>query len=140
MLGFSVIQDTLITGGDTVHTVVDSISTVIGGDAGELIAAKLALGLGLVVKVITEGTKSVIGKYTELNPFLKSLIALAWSQAAVFANQWLALHGAPSLPADPSMLGSVIDGLVVWGAAMGYNSLKDAVISGTQQPLARKVR
>lgn len=122
------LQDTLVQAPDTVRTAVDSIAQVIGSDAGAMVATKLALGLGLVVKLVTEVTKPLIGKFVTLNPFLKAMVALAWAQAATFANQFLAAHGAPSIPADPTMLGAAIDGLVVWAAAMGYNGLKDAVI------------
>lgn len=122
------LQDTVVQAVDTVKTGVDSISQVIGTDAGGLVATQLALGLGLVVKLVTEATKPLLGKFVTLNPFLKAIVALAWSQAIVFANKFLEAHGGPSLPADPTMLGTVVDGLVVWAAAMGYNSLKDAVI------------
>jgi hypothetical protein len=118
------VQDTVVQ----LPTAVDSIAQVIGGDAGTLVATKLALGLGLVVKLVTEVTKPIIGRFVTLSPVLKAVVALLWAQAAVFSNQFLAAHGGPAIPADPSMLGGVIDGMVVWAAAMGYNGLKDAVI------------
>jgi hypothetical protein len=116
------IQDTLAA----VPAVVDSVSQQLGAQIGAQLSGVLALGLGAVVKVVMDATKKVSTRVDSAPGGAKALIAIAFSQVAVWASSLTGLAINPDLNA----LDTTVAGLVVSGVAMGVNAgLKAAGIS-----------
>jgi hypothetical protein len=121
-------QDTVVAVVDSLKPVYDSVAHAIGADAGQVIGVELVAVLGLVTKLVTEPVKLGITKFKALNPIVKSVVALVVAQVITFANAKAQVIGMPGLPTDVTLLDTAVPGLVVWLAAMGYNSGKDAVL------------
>lgn len=94
----------------------------VGAEIGQLIA----LGLGAIASLITQGTKRLLSPLELAPAWVKQIVALGWALfVAWLANRVPML--AQLLPGDPTLLPTAVVGLVAWAAALGAHAIKKAI-------------
>lgn len=118
------LQDSVVV--DTLQGVIDSVASETSGVILEQAKPLMTLILGVVVRFVYEGSRHILTFINSKSPAVKSIIALAWSQVAVFGTMFLP-ESMPDIPADIGTLPTFGVGLIVWGLSMGVNTLVDII-------------
>lgn len=116
------ILDTLVV----VSAAVDSLSQQISSQVGTQVTSLVLLALGTVVKIVMDFSKSLSVKLGEAPSGVKALVAVLFSQLAV----WGSTASGIAINTDINALDVTVVGFVISAIAMGVNAgLKSIGIS-----------
>ena len=90
------------------------------------LAGLLMLGLGALSSVLYQFVKKVLTPLTNASPVVKAIISLVWGYGVAWISGRVPALGQ-ILPADPSLLGDAVNGLLLWAVMQGAYNVKKLI-------------